>query len=196
MPGSALLLLSDTKTVRGLQVGSPPHRQLWSNGQHVKSAPHRASPTVTRVRPRRVKRTLWVVLTLIVLALLGAWAAPYLRSQLVREPFNPEKIALELGRTVGQADARTGGLCTRRALQVGLLYRHVTCQPNRYEALEATEEISRVMQHYQARPTGGWEITEVGLIRTYRNPDQSSPDAARQALLVMVTNDVIIVGYN
>jgi hypothetical protein len=143
-----------------------------------------------------VKRALLTLLAAAVLISLGVWAAPRMLPRLVREPFNPEKIALEVVRTVGQADARAGGLCTRRALQVSLLYRHVTCQPNRYEALEATAEVSRVLQHYRARPTSGWEITDAGLIRSYRNPDQSSPDTARQAVLVMITNDVVIVGYN
>ena len=143
-----------------------------------------------------MKRALLTLLAAAVLISLGVWAAPQVLPGLIREPFNPEKIALEVVRTVGQVDARAGGLCTRRALQVSLLYRQITCQPNRYEALEATVEISRVLQHYRARPTSGWEITDVGLIRRYRKPDQSSPDAARRELLIMVTNDVVIVGYN
>ncbi len=144
-----------------------------------------------------VKRDGVILLGIVVLALLGAFGLPRL-SIFAREPFRPARITRTVMGEVGDTGASPSAEAACRGLMTQLrpLYANLECRPHRDSVSAATERINSLVHRYRARPTGGWQISEVGLTRLYRNPNQAEPGAATQTVFVMVTNTLVLAGYN
>lgn len=139
-----------------------------------------------------------ILLGIVVLALFGAFGLPRL-SIFAREPFRPARITRtligELGDEEEASRAATVSACRGLLTKLRPVYANLECRPHRYSVSDATERVNSLVHRYRARPTGGWQISEVGLTRLYRNPDQAEPSAATQTVFVMVTNTLVLAGY-
>lgn len=140
------------------------------------------------------RRDVAILLSVVVLLLLAALTLPRL-SLSARAPFEPGRIAREIELELAQPGAAPDPACDPLTAQLRLVYAGLACSPSRYPASQTTERVNHIVHRYRARPTSGWQIGELGLTRSYRNPNQASPGAAEQTLFVVVSNTLIVVGY-
>lgn len=139
-----------------------------------------------------LKKDIAILLGIAALLLVGAFVVPQL-STFARAPFAPAVIARSIMREIGTAPPSSA--CQTLLTHLRPLYTGLECRSHRTSASTASERINAIVHHYRARPTGGWQIGEAGLTRTYRNPEQSAPGAATQTLFVMVSNTLVVTGY-
>lgn len=141
------------------------------------------------------KRDTAILLGIVLVIFGGVFVVPRL-SLTAKKAFDPSQIARTIVHEVGQPGSAFTLACDALSTQLHLVYEGLMCSSSRYPASEATERVNHVVHSFRARPTSGWQIGEFGLIRNYRNPNQVAPGAARQMVFVVVTNNLVLVGYN